>query len=81
MEFLIADQRIGYIAERALDGLPVGDQCLLVLRLSQSQIPAQGSAGENGLAHLGAVGPDSESANSSGRRMRCCVRRRRRRSR
>jgi hypothetical protein len=31
MEFLIADQRIGDIPERELNGLPVRDQCLLLL--------------------------------------------------
>ena len=41
MEFLIADQRIGDVAESALNGLPVSDQSLLVLRLSQLQIPAK----------------------------------------
>ena len=34
MEFLIADQRIGYVTECVLNRLPVGDQRLLMLRLS-----------------------------------------------
>ena len=33
MEFLVADQRIGDVAERALNGLPVRGQRLFVLRL------------------------------------------------
>jgi hypothetical protein len=33
MEFLIADRRIGYVSERALNRLPVSDQSLLMLRL------------------------------------------------
>src|SRR5260370_2940647 len=60
MEFLVADQRIGYIAERALNGLPVRNQSLLVLRLGYSQISAKSSPSENGLAHLSAVRPDSD---------------------
>jgi hypothetical protein len=32
MEFLIANERIGHVAEGALNGLPVRDQNLLVLR-------------------------------------------------
>ncbi len=32
MEFLIANERIGHVAEGALNGLPVRDQDLLVLR-------------------------------------------------
>src|SRR5260370_38833472 len=60
MEFLVADQRIGYIAERALNGLPVRNQSLLVLRLGYSQISAKSSPGENGRAHLSAVRPVSD---------------------
>ena len=33
MEFLIADQRIGYVPEGMLNRLPVSDQRLLILRL------------------------------------------------
>ena len=33
VEFLVADQRIGYISERVLNRLPVSDQRLLMLRL------------------------------------------------
>ena len=35
MEFLIGDQRIGYVAKRALNRLFVSDQRLLVLRFRQ----------------------------------------------
>ena len=57
---LVADECIGNISEHVLNGLAVGDQRLLVLRFGDSQVAAKSSAGENGLAHLGAVGPDSE---------------------
>src|SRR5207253_10893348 len=60
MEFFVADQRIGHVAERALNGLPVRNQSLLVLRLGHLQIPAKSAPREDGLAHLGAVGPDSD---------------------
>jgi hypothetical protein len=43
VELLIADQRIGDFSERTLNGLLVDDESLLVLRLSQPQIPAKGS--------------------------------------
>src|SRR5467141_1188870 len=59
MELLLADQLIRYIAERALNGLPVRNQSLLVLRLGYPQISAKRSPSENGLAHLSAVRPDS----------------------
>ena len=57
---LVADECIGNISERVLDRLAVGDQRLLVLRFGDVQVAAKSSAGENGLAHVGAVGPDSE---------------------
>src|SRR6266567_1262868 len=59
MEFFVADQRVGYIAERPLNGLAVRNQSLLMLRLGRAQISAKRSPRKNGLAHLGAVGPDS----------------------
>src|SRR5271156_3805747 len=59
MEFLITDQRVGDIAERQLDDLPISNQFLPMLRLSQFQIPAQRSTRENGLCDLGTVRPDS----------------------
>jgi hypothetical protein len=47
VELLIADQRIGDVSERTLNSLLVDDESLLVLRLSQPQIPAKGAPGEN----------------------------------
>src|SRR6266576_1891299 len=58
MEFFVADECVGHIAECPLNGLAVRNQSLLVLRLGYPQIPSKGSARENGLAYLGAVGPD-----------------------
>src|SRR6202795_2359815 len=60
MQLLVADERIGDVAESSLNGLPVCDQGLLVLRFSQVQIPAQGAPGKNRLAYLGAVRPDAK---------------------
>lgn len=40
MEFLVCDQRIGHISEGALNGLLIRDECLLVLRFREMQIPA-----------------------------------------
>src|SRR5580700_489623 len=60
MKFLVSNQRIGYVAERALNRLPIRNQRLLMLRLGQAQISAKSSGRENGLAHLGAVRPDAK---------------------
>src|SRR5438445_8267929 len=60
MKFLISDDCVRNIPERALNRLLVRDQSLLMLRLCQPQISPKSSAGENRLAHLCAVrpGPD-----------------------
>src|SRR3984885_10547256 len=60
MRFLISDQGIGHISEGVLNGLLVSNQGLLVLRFGQIQVSPQCTPCENGLAHLGAVRPDSE---------------------
>lgn len=60
MELLITNQRIGNISKRMLNRLPVSDECLLMRRFSRSQIAFQRTTGENRLADLGAVRPDSE---------------------
>src|SRR6202042_1977086 len=57
---LIADERVRDIPKRPLNRLPVHDQSLLVLRLSEMQVPAQRAARENRLAYLGAVRPETE---------------------
>lgn len=59
MEFLISDQPVGHIAECELNRLFVSGQRLLVLSFGHVQIPAQGTAGENGLAYRDAVRPDA----------------------
>src|SRR4029077_13610528 len=59
LEFFVADQCIGYIPKSTLDGLSIGNQRLLVLRLGNPQIAPQSSSSENRLAHLGAVRPNS----------------------
>jgi hypothetical protein len=43
-----------------LNGLLVSNQSLLALRFDQMQVSPQCTPCENGLAHLGAVRPDSE---------------------
>src|SRR6202789_1865105 len=60
MRFLISDQGIGHISEGVLNGLLVSNQSLLVLRFSKMQVSLQRTPRENGLAHLGAVRPDTE---------------------
>jgi hypothetical protein len=60
MEFLVADQCVGYIPKRTLNCLSIGDQGLFVLRLGYPQISAQRSSRENRLAHLRAVRPGSK---------------------
>jgi hypothetical protein len=52
MEFLIADQGIGYVAEGLLSGLSVRDQRLFMLGLGRLQVSGKSSACENGLAYL-----------------------------
>src|SRR5580692_2386805 len=59
MQLLVADERIGDIAESSLNRLPVSEQGLLMLRFSQVQIPAQGPSRENRLGDLGTVRPDA----------------------
>ena len=56
VEFLIADQRVGYVRERALDRLPVRNQRLLMLRFGQPQIAAKRSTRENWLASTFKIG-------------------------
>src|SRR5208282_4292780 len=58
VEFLVCDQRIGYISKGALNGLLVNEQSLLVLRFGSMEIPAKGAARENGLTYLDAIRPD-----------------------
>ena len=60
VEFLVADEGVGNVAEGVLNGLLVGEQSLLMLRFGQFEISAESAAGENRLADLRAVGPDSE---------------------
>src|ERR1700687_2373751 len=60
MQFLVTDQRIGHVPEGALNRLPVSDQGGFMLRFRKPQISAKSSPRENGLAHLGAVRPDSD---------------------
>src|ERR1700756_5083801 len=60
MRFLVADEGVGNVAEGALNGLLIPYEGLLVLRFGQLQISAESSSGENRLADLRAVGPDSE---------------------
>src|SRR5262249_43106620 len=59
MELFVADQGVGDVAESTLDGLPVGDERLLVLRLGESKISAQASACKDRLAYLCTVGPNA----------------------
>ena len=60
MEFLITNQRIGNISESALNRLPVSDENLLMRRFRRPQITFQRSAGENRLADLGTIRPNSQ---------------------
>lgn len=60
MEFLITDQRIGYVSESSLNGLAVRDESLFMLRFRQLQVSGKRAAGEKRLAYLDAVSPDTE---------------------
>ena len=68
MVLVISDQRIGNVTERLLDGLLISDQGLRVLLFGEVQISAKSAAGEDGLADLCAVGPDSELCRIFGRK-------------
>ena len=57
---LITDERIRDVPERPLNSLPVRNQSLLVLGLSEAEIPAQRATSENRLAYLGAVRPEAQ---------------------
>src|SRR5215470_15100259 len=59
MELLIADQGVGSISERALNGFPVENQRLLVLGFGELQISAKSATSENGLADVCSVRPSS----------------------
>ena len=43
VEFLVCDQSVGYIPEGMLNGFPVGEQGLLVLRFGKAKIPSKGA--------------------------------------
>jgi hypothetical protein len=60
MKFLVTDERVGDISKGLLDRLSVGDQSLLVFRLSQVQISPQCASRKDRLAYLRAIGPDAE---------------------
>ena len=59
MKFFVTDKRVRDFSKSVLDRFPVADQSLLVLRLSQMQIPLQRASGKDRLAHLRAIGPDA----------------------
>src|SRR5215813_6759308 len=57
MKLLIGDQRIRNVAERSLDGLPIFNQGLLVLRSGELKISPKSTAGKNGLAQVCSIRP------------------------
>src|SRR5258708_12918325 len=57
VQFLISDQCVRHIAESVLNGLLVGNQSLLVLRLAPMQVPAKSPTPKTRLTYLSAVTP------------------------
>jgi hypothetical protein len=60
MELVISDERVRNVAERSLNRLSICDEGLGVLRFGEMQIPTKPAAGENGLADLCTIRPDSD---------------------